>query len=226
MAEWKRAGGFGGGKGGGRGGDRGEFKRGSFGKPRFGGGGGGFKKDFGGGRPSFGGGRDGGEREMFDAVCANCGNDCQVPFKPNGMTPVLCKECFAKSKGDEGGDRRERRSFGGDRNERSFGGDRREKPQHDTRTSFKDGRPEHRTFGAPATDPRIDSILGEMKSMNATLAKLADLMGGKRETAVVKEAVEVAPTKPEKAAKADKKVAAPKKEKAPAKKSAAKGKKS
>jgi CxxC-x17-CxxC domain-containing protein len=37
-------------------------------------------------------------REMHDAVCAQCGASCQVPFKPRpveeGGRPVLCKACF------------------------------------------------------------------------------------------------------------------------------------
>ena len=37
-------------------------------------------------------------REMHDAVCAQCGAACQVPFKPRpveeGGKPVLCKACF------------------------------------------------------------------------------------------------------------------------------------
>ncbi|MBT3292884.1 zinc-binding protein [Candidatus Peregrinibacteria bacterium] len=33
-------------------------------------------------------------REMHDAVCAECNADCQVPFKPSGDKPVLCRECF------------------------------------------------------------------------------------------------------------------------------------
>ncbi len=37
----------------------------------------------------------GGPREMHDAVCADCGAECQVPFKPNGEKPVLCRECFS-----------------------------------------------------------------------------------------------------------------------------------
>jgi len=41
----------------------------------------------------------GGPREMHDAVCAKCGAECQVPFKPRspeeGGRPVLCKECFS-----------------------------------------------------------------------------------------------------------------------------------
>jgi len=43
-----------------------------------------------------------GEREMHPAVCAKCGQDCEVPFKPRpveeGGKPVLCKECFMANK--------------------------------------------------------------------------------------------------------------------------------
>ena len=37
-------------------------------------------------------------REFHDAVCANCGAECKVPFVPNGERPVYCSECFAKMK--------------------------------------------------------------------------------------------------------------------------------
>ena len=35
-------------------------------------------------------------REMFDAVCADCGKPCKVPFRPREDRPVYCSECFAK----------------------------------------------------------------------------------------------------------------------------------
>lgn len=35
-------------------------------------------------------------RELHDAVCAECGKECKVPFVPNGERPVYCSECFAK----------------------------------------------------------------------------------------------------------------------------------
>ena len=38
------------------------------------------------------------EREMFDAVCANCGKTCKVPFRPREDRPVYCSECFAEMK--------------------------------------------------------------------------------------------------------------------------------
>ncbi len=41
-------------------------------------------------------------RQMYPAVCAKCGNQCEVPFKPRpveeGGKPVLCKDCFFKEK--------------------------------------------------------------------------------------------------------------------------------
>ncbi|MCG2717972.1 MAG: DNA-directed RNA polymerase [Nanoarchaeota archaeon] len=39
-----------------------------------------------------------GPREMHKTVCADCGNECEVPFKPSGDKPVYCKECFRKHK--------------------------------------------------------------------------------------------------------------------------------
>jgi CxxC-x17-CxxC domain-containing protein len=43
---------------------------------------------------SFGGG--GGDREMHPAVCAQCGNDTMVPFRPRGDRPVYCSDCFSQ----------------------------------------------------------------------------------------------------------------------------------
>ncbi|HET7686472.1 MAG TPA: zinc-ribbon domain containing protein [Candidatus Limnocylindria bacterium] len=40
------------------------------------------------------GGGDRGPREMHDAVCARCGKDTQVPFRPTGSRPVYCSDCF------------------------------------------------------------------------------------------------------------------------------------
>ncbi len=37
-------------------------------------------------------------REMYDAVCAECGKPCKVPFQPSEDRPVYCSECFAKRK--------------------------------------------------------------------------------------------------------------------------------
>lgn len=79
------------------------------------------------------GSREFGDREkpeMFQTVCSECGNECEVPFKPNGRKPVFCRSCFKKDEFDEGGsDRRDdRRDFGRD-NRDSFEKPRFEKPR-------------------------------------------------------------------------------------------------
>lgn len=52
--------------------------------------------------------RDSGRPALHDAVCDECGKDCQVPFKPSGGKPVFCSECFEK-KGGRGDNRSSRR---------------------------------------------------------------------------------------------------------------------
>jgi len=56
---------------------------------------------YGGGHGDSGGygdsGGHGGERrprQMFAAVCAECGKTAQVPFQPTGERPVYCSDCF------------------------------------------------------------------------------------------------------------------------------------
>ena len=49
-------------------------------------GGGGFRRNF------------DGPREMHKAVCSDCKQDCEVPFKPTEGKPVYCKECYSKHK--------------------------------------------------------------------------------------------------------------------------------
>ena len=42
--------------------------------------------------------RDFGPREMHKATCSECGNECEVPFKPTEGKPVFCRECYQKKK--------------------------------------------------------------------------------------------------------------------------------
>ena len=83
--------------------DRGGGRFGRGGGSRFGGRGGGRfggRNDRGGGR--FGGRNDRGggrfgdrrPREMHDATCGDCGNECKIPFEPKDGRPVYCNECF------------------------------------------------------------------------------------------------------------------------------------
>lgn len=33
-------------------------------------------------------------REMHKVICADCGKETEVPFKPDGNRPVYCRECY------------------------------------------------------------------------------------------------------------------------------------
>jgi CxxC-x17-CxxC domain-containing protein len=44
----------------------------------------------------FGNSSYGDRREMFPAVCAECGKDTEVPFRPRGDKPVYCSDCYRK----------------------------------------------------------------------------------------------------------------------------------
>ena len=105
-------------------------------------------------RPSFGGacrpdsrGFDA-PKELYKTSCAKCQNACEVPFRPNGMKPVYCKDCFVR---DE--ERSPRDSFP----KKSFGGER--------------------TPARPQEDYRIGAILKELQSMNAKLEVLITASG-------------------------------------------------
>jgi CxxC-x17-CxxC domain-containing protein len=48
---------------------------------------------------------------MYQAVCAECGKECEVPFQPTGDKPVYCSTCFG-NKGGRSGGRDGGRNFG------------------------------------------------------------------------------------------------------------------
>ncbi len=37
-------------------------------------------------------------RQMFAAVCAECGKETEVPFQPREGRPVYCSDCYSKVK--------------------------------------------------------------------------------------------------------------------------------
>ncbi len=79
------------------------------------------------------------EREMFTATCGDCGNECQIPFKPKDDRPVYCRECFqnhkpAQRSGGYGG-----RSGGSGGRSGGYGG-----RDRDSRFGRRDDRPSWR----------------------------------------------------------------------------------
>ncbi|MCL1886121.1 MAG: zinc-ribbon domain containing protein [Dehalococcoidia bacterium] len=49
-------------------------------------------------KQQMGGREHGGQRQMFQTVCAACGIDTQVPFEPRNGRPVYCSDCYTKNK--------------------------------------------------------------------------------------------------------------------------------
>jgi len=48
----------------------------------------------------YSGGYERRERQMFPAVCSQCGKDTMVPFQPRDDRPVYCSDCFAAQRGN------------------------------------------------------------------------------------------------------------------------------
>ncbi|MDD5415918.1 MAG: hypothetical protein PHE48_02840 [Candidatus Daviesbacteria bacterium] len=56
----------------------------------------------GGFRPRFNDrGSSRGPVEMHQAVCDNCGKNCEVPFRPTSGKPIFCSSCFEGNRGSD-----------------------------------------------------------------------------------------------------------------------------
>ena len=116
---------------------RGDRSKGSFhkkfgGKQRF--------NDRGFDRPSF-------DKPSFKATCAECGDACTVPFRPNGSKPVLCSNCF---KGGDGA--------------KSFG-----------RPNFSDRAPRERSYSAPGASNIEEQLRSINKKLDTIITALEAL---------------------------------------------------
>ena len=150
------------------------------------------------------------EVKLFNATCTTCGKSCEVPFRPDGTKPVLCRDCFAA------------------KNASPFGNDtREERPRFDRNASFEhkhDRNPAPARPAAPTVD--ISGLTRQVAALEVKLNQVLEILSRKPEVPAVKvaapKAVEVpkAEAKKEVVKKAVK--AAPVKAKAPAKKVAAK----
>jgi len=87
------------------------------------------------------------DRQMYDAVCSNCGDKCQIPFRPSQGRDVFCSRCFEKN---EAGDSR--------RPERTY-----------DRPSFNRDDNRSRTNDAPNYNFQFDSL-------NAKMDKILNLL--------------------------------------------------
>lgn len=142
------------------------------------------------------------ERQMFDAVCSSCGNNCQIPFRPSQGREVFCSRCFEKNEGSSDTRRPERRSF-----------DRPSFNREDTRSRPTQDTPNYKAQ-FEALNAKMDRILNLLTPKVAPLESVID-------DAVLEEIVEE--VEESKAEAVEKK---PKKVKATAKKAVTKVKKS
>lgn len=155
-----------------------------FHKPSFGGGRGGFGG--GAGRGGFGGGRrdEGGEREMHTATCADCGDKCQVPFRPNGTKPVYCSNCFKRDEAPR---------YGGSENNGVFERprfDREERPRFE-KPAFAPARP-----AAAAPSAEIAQLKTQLDIMHTKLDRILKLVSPTVVIEPVAEAEEEVEVKP------------------------------
>ena len=137
------------------------------------------------------------DRQMFDAVCSNCGNDCQIPFRPSQGREVFCSRCFEKNEGNDT-HRPERRSF----DKPSFNRD-------DNRSRPSEGPNYKAQF--EALNAKMDKILNLLTPTPVEVAPLESVLDEKvlEEIAeeVQDEGAEVVEKKPKKAKAATKKPA-------------------
>jgi CxxC-x17-CxxC domain-containing protein len=48
-------------------------------------------------------------KQLHVAFCSECGNECEVPFKPDPHRPVYCKKCWAKRRRAKRGPQRKQK---------------------------------------------------------------------------------------------------------------------
>ena len=72
------------------------------------------------------------ERNFTQAVCSECGKECELPFRPTGDRPVYCRDCFS-ARNDSG-------SFKGKFGNRSREGDFTRERKFDNRGEVKGPR--------------------------------------------------------------------------------------
>ena len=91
---------------------------------------------------------------MHAATCSECGNPCEVPFRPTGERPIFCSTCFGKQKSQEG------KSFGGGSRERSF-----------DRPRFENKRPDFRQ-APPQDNKAMEQFKQQLEIMNNKLERI------------------------------------------------------
>ena len=82
------------------------------------------------------------DREDTTVTCADCGDQCTIPFVPKTDRPVYCRDCFRKNKPDDSGNDRPSRDDRGSRYSRDDRGSRYSRDDRGSRNSRDNDREE------------------------------------------------------------------------------------
>jgi len=123
------------------------------------------------------------EMQLFQTTCTTCGKSCEVPFRPDGTKPVLCRDCFSKkNEGGNGSFEKRERFSPSDRPqrkpERDFGGERPARPQAPAGVDYSNLVKQITTL-----ETKVNQILELLSNQNKAQVSTSDV------------AVEAAPTK-------------------------------
>jgi len=102
------------------------------------------------------------DREDTEVTCADCGNQCTVPFVPRSNKPVYCSDCFRQHKPDDSGSDRSRDDRGS-RDNRSRDNSRSRNPRNEKFTKKQE------SFFSNGSDKFYETIK----------EKLFEILGGK-----------------------------------------------
>jgi len=116
------------------------------------------------------------DREDTTVTCADCGDQCTVPFVPRSNKPVYCSDCFRKYKPDDSSNDRPSRDDRGSRYSRDDRGSRYSRDDRQSRDNSRSSR------------GRSDKVLrkqesfysgGSAKFNESLQKKLYEILGGK-----------------------------------------------
>jgi len=99
--------------------------------------------------------QDRGNQTLHRAVCGECGNNCEVPFRPTGRKPVLCRDCFRK--GDD------------------FGSNKRYEKKRFDRSGGFDKKP---SFNSARGGSNNEDVVRELKKLNTKMDALLKAVRG------------------------------------------------
>ena len=118
------------------------------------------------------------DREETTVTCADCGDQCTVPFVPRSNKPVYCSDCFRKNKPDDSGNDRPSRDDRGSRYSRDDRGSRYSRDDRGSRYSRDNSRSNRRSEKVLRKQESFYSG-GSAKFNESLQKKLYEILGGK-----------------------------------------------